>query len=331
MNQHVEAKIKLFSENYQNIRGEFIWQEPMAKRMAAFAYALADKPLESGPIRHCHGLIKKEAGVFSSFRGLLSVYLAAALSLNPNPEQVLADTLYVHDLLKDQGFWRNDYLVISAYEIAVNAQRIDFERMAARTRNFYDEMKANHRFLVGQDDYIFAAMLALSGIDEHTGANKLKGIFIKLKEGFGRFTSKNSLLTLSQMMVLGSSTDECVDNITRLSRALRKRKIRLDRTYTLPSLGALGLLNLDYNMLADELIQARDFLRSQKGFGAFSVSIHEILLYVVSLVTHAHIGDSFSAVTKAGVTTSVTNLIIAQQVAMIVAITAASTAAAASC
>jgi len=331
MNQRVESKLTLFVKNCQDIRGEFFWQQPMANRLAALAYALADKPIDSDRIRDCHNMIKGEVGVFSNFRGMLSVYVAAALSLSPDPGQLLNDTLYVYGLLKEQKFWGNDFLVIAAYEIALNAKKIDYERTAERTRAFYDEMKANHRFHIGQDDYIFAAMLALSGIDVRIGATKLKGIHVRLKEEFGRFTNRNSLLTLAQMMVLGGNTDQCVDNITRLSRTLRKRKIRLDKTYTLPSLGVLTLLEKDHHQLADELIAVRDNLRSQKGFGAFSVSIHEILLYAVSMLTHGYIGDAQADITKAGITTSVTNLIIAQQVAIMTSIAASSAAAAASC
>jgi len=330
MNPKVEAKLNLFNDNFQSIRSEFVWQEPMAKRLAALAYALAGKPLDFDKIKDCHNLIKSEVGVFSSFRGMLSVYVAAALSLSNEPESLLKDTLYVYDLLKEQRFWGSEYLVVTAYEIAANAKRIDFEHMAARTRGFYDEMKSNHRFLVGGDDYIFAAMLALSGLDVHQGANKVKNIHIMLRENFSAFTSRNSMLTLAQMLALSDEPKERAYEAVKLNRALRKRKIKLDKTYTLPSLGALALLDMDSCTIADELTAACDFLRSQKGFSPWSITIQELQLYAVSLLTHSYIGDSQTTVTKAGVTTSVTNLIIAQQVAIIVAMGAASAAAASS-
>jgi len=331
MNQQVEAKLTLFAENFYSIKDEFAWHEPMAKRLSALVYTLADKSVDSGRIRECHNLIKGQVGAFSNFRGMLSVYMAAALSLSQEPERVLSETLYVYDLLKDQRFWGSDFLVATAYEIATNANRIDFERMAERTRGFYDEMKANHRFQVGSDDYIFSAMLALSGLDVHQGANTLKGIFIRLKESFGRFTNRNSLLTLAQMLTLSGNKDECVQYIAKLSHALRKRKLKLDNAYTLPSLAVLSMLNMDHTMLTEEIIEARDFLREQKSFGGFSVSIHELMLYVVALMTHTHIGEAQKNVTQASVTTSVTNLIIAQQVAIMVSISAATAAGAGGC
>jgi len=111
---------------------------------------------------------------------------------------------------------------------------------------------------------------------------------------------------------------------------MRIRKIKLDKTYTLPSLGVLGLLNLDPCDIANEITAVTEFLRKQKGFGALSVSPQELQLYAVSLMTHAFVGKEQAGVTKAGLATSITNLVIAQQVALIASM-AAMSAAAASC
>jgi len=331
MNIQLQNKLELLVENSQSIRSDFIWHDAMAKRLVALAYALEGKKVDVEAIKACHRMIKDEVGMFSTFRGNMAVYVAASLSLSEKPQQLLSDTLEVYDLLKQEGFWASDYLVVSAYEIAANAKNHNFGYITQRSMEFYREMKANIRFYIGQDDYIFAAMLALSDIDIHDGALKMRHLFRQLKKEFSAFTSGNSLVTLSQMLVLGESTAECVQNLLKLNKVLRKKKVRLDKTYTLPSLGVLGMFAVDKYAFADDLIEARDYLRSQKGFGAFSVSTQELLLYAVSLITNAYMGDAGNNVVKAGVATSITNLIIAQQVAMIVAISTATTAAAASC
>jgi len=331
MNSHLQNKLELFAENNQSIRSDFIWHDAMAKRLVALTYTLEGKKVDTEAIKDCHRMIKDEVGVFSTFRGNMAVYIAASLSLSEKPQQLLADTLEVYELLKQEGFWASDYLVVAAYEIAANTEKHKFERIACRSMEFYKEMKANIRFHIGQDDYIFAAMLALSDIDVHEGALKLRHLFTQLKSEFSAFISRNSIVTLSQMLVLAGSTDECVYNLLKLNRVLRKKKIRLDKTYTLPSLGVLGMFTVDKYAFADDLIASRDYLRSQKGFGALSVSTQELLLYAVSLITNAYTGDTDNNVMKVSVATSITNLIIAQQVAMIVAISVATTAAAASC
>ena len=330
MNSQLQSNLQLFVENNQSLKGDFIWHDPMAKRLAALTYALEGKNINSEAIKECHRIIKDDVGPFSTFRGNMAVYIAASLSLQDNPRQLLAHTLEVYNVLKQEGFWASDYLVVTAYEIAVNTSPDKFAYIAQRSMEFYREMKANIRFHIGQDDYIFAAMLAMSGIDIHDGALKMRHLFSQLKSEFSAFIGRNSIVTLSQMLVLGQSTNQCIEHLLKLSKVLRKRKVRLDKSYTLPSLGVLGILAVDKNTFADDLIATRDYLRQQKGFGHWSITTQELLLYAVSLITNAYTGDANNSM-KASVTTSVTNLIIAQQVAMIVAISVATSVAVASC
>jgi len=331
MNNQLQSKLDLFVENTQNLRSDFIWHNPMSMRLASLAYAQEGKQIDTEAIKECHKMIKDDVGPFSSFRGNMAIYIAASLSLRENPRQLLSDTIQVFEFLKWEGFWSSDYLVATAFEIAANADKHNFGHIARRSMEFYREMKANIRFHISQDDYIFAAMLAMSGIDLHDGALKMRHLFTELKSEFSAFISRSSIVTLSQMLVLGGSTDECVKHLLKLNRLLRKRKVRLDKSYTLPSLGVLGILAVDKDVFADDLIAARDYLRAQKGFSPWSVSTQEILLYAVSFITNMYTQGTGNDALKASVTTSITNLIIAQQVAMIVAITAASTAAASSC
>jgi len=331
MNTKLLNKLELFAENNRDLRGDFIWQNAMAKRLVSLAYALEGKTIDVEAIKECHRMMKDETGIFSTFRGNMAVYIAASLSLSEKPRELLAGTLEVYDLLKQEGFWASDYLVVTAYEIAANTERYKFGQVAGRAMEFYREMKANIRFHIGQDDYIFAAMLAMSDIDVHDGALKMRHLFSQLKSEFSAFIGRGSIVTLAQMLVLGESTNQCVEHMLQLNRVLRKKKIRLDKTYTVPSMGVLGMLQVDKYAFADDLIAARDYLRTQKGFGGLSVSTQELLLYAVSLITNAYTADTGNNVMKTGVATSITNLIIAQQVAMIVAISVATTTAAASC
>ena len=329
MNNQLQEKLKLLVDNHRTIKSDFIWQDGMAKRLAVLCYTMENKEINTAAIKECHKMIKSETSAFSNFRGNLAIYLSAALSLHPQPSHVLADTLHVYGLLKEK-FWSSDYLIAAAYEIAINSEKGRHARTVQRTKDFFDEMKANHRFHIGQDDYIFAAMLALSAMDTHAGAVKIKNLFLRLKSEFSIFVGASSVLHLAQMLVLGGGTEDCVSKLLRLNKLLRKRKLRLDKTYTLPTLGVLGMLKADNNLIADELVNAKDYFRAQKGFGPWSVGNEEILLYSAALLINAYAGDTESNIINAGVTTSVTNLIIAIQVALIVSATMASSAAVAS-
>lgn len=319
MREKPENKLSLFAENIAAIRNDFVWQEAGAKRLVALVYALDGKEINNTAVAEAHGLIKRESGIFSVFRGELSIYTAAVMSLSQDASRLFEDIRDVYEKLKAEGFWSSNFLAAAALEIAVNAGGRDFGDITRRTREFNREMKANHRFQVGEKDHIFAAMLAMTDIEPHEGANKLKQLFLQLKAEFSFFTSGGGLLSLAQMLILGGSTEDCVRDMLRLNRVLRNHKIRLDRAHTLPSLGVLGLMKIDHYDLVSDIEFAMEFLRGQKGLGAFSVSTQELLIYAVSILVSAYTGED--DLMKGAAVTSVASLVMAQQAALITCVT----------
>lgn len=318
-----DAKLALFAENAQIIKKGFTWQDTMTKRLASLLYALEDKRVNSEAIRECHTLIKANTGVFSVFRGDMSLCVAAMLSLKHNREELLADTLSVYSLLKNMRFHTSDYLAIAAYQIAANAPKERHELVVSRTRAFYEGMKSRRWFLTGQDDYIFAAMLGLSDIDPNEGAERIEKLFQNLKP---EFWTKNSVQALAQILVLSGQSDEAVSRVLSLRSVLRSNNVKLDKMYTLPSLGVLCLLPVDGDVIARDILDAQAFLKTQKGFGAFSVSSQELLLYAAAIVSAYYSEDQ--SIMTASISTSIASIIIAQQAAMIAAIASSNAAAA---
>ena len=281
----IQDKLSLFAENCQAIKGSFTMHLPVIKRLSALAYTLENKQVDITAIDEAHQIIKNDVGMFSNFRGTFVIYLATMLSLQEFPQQMFSDTKHVYGLLNQQGFWKNDYLVLSAFEIAKNAESGKHSHVASRAMDFYKEMKANHRFHIGTDDYLFTAMLAMSDMEVHAGANKVRQIFTLLKYNFGFWASKNSLLHLAQVLALGGHPGDCVQELLHLKRILKQRKIRLDRNPVLSALGVVGLFPVNHGDIANELESAINYLRTQKGFGTWSdVHREELLLYAVSIL-----------------------------------------------
>ena len=327
MNNTTQTRLTLLAENAQAIKREFSWQNTFTKRLAALLYAQEDRPVDCEAIRQCHALIKQNTGVFSAFRGDMALCVAALLSLSPNPEEVFGETLKVYGLLKDAKLRASDFLVVAAYQIAAQADPSRHGDVVARTRAFYDDMKARHFFYTGQDDYIFAAMLGLADLDAKAGGERIEQLFGRLKN---EFWDKNSVQTLAQVLVLGGSDDSTVERVLALRDALRSEKIKLDKSYTLSSLGVLALLPVEVDALVRDMGEAQAGLRAQKGFSPWSVTTQEMLLYAAALVAGDYAQGAKDSVLTATLSTSITNIIIAQQAAMIAAISASSAAASSS-
>ncbi|MDQ0194224.1 DUF4003 family protein [Paenibacillus wynnii] len=164
MKEQYTARLELFADNAQRVKKAFAWQNAMVNRLAALLYTAENKIADDGAIRESFELIKENTGLFSSFRGTSAISIAALLSLSTDRQTQLAHTLAVYDMMKNAKFRASDYLVVAAYQIAANTTSDQYLRTVERVKAFYDGMKAHHRFLTGQDDYIFAAMLGLSDI-----------------------------------------------------------------------------------------------------------------------------------------------------------------------
>ncbi|KUP21489.1 DUF4003 family protein [Paenibacillus sp. DMB5] len=317
--------LDLFVSNTQLIKKAFAWKSGQINRLAALLYTADNKTIDTEAIRDSNELIKSSTGLFSTFRGNLSVCIAALLSLSGDQKTLLSDTLAVYDLLKERKLRASDFLVVAAYQIAANSAADQHQRIAERTRLFYDSMKEYHRFLTGQDDYIFAAMLALSDLEPERGAARMEQLYAELKP---EFLSGNSVQALTQVLALGGDTPEAAARVLALRDAFRHRGIRMDKEYTLSSLGVLSLLPADDESLVQDISDTHDYLRTQKGFGSWSITKQELLLLSAALVSYKSIEDVKSGILTSALSTSLTNIVIAQQTA--IAVAAASSAAATS-
>lgn len=321
----MKSKLELFVNNTYAIKKDFVWQHSMLKRMAALLYAVKSKTIDSSRIQESINLIKQNTGVFSSFRGTSLMTLATLLSLSENKEIMLSETLKVYDLLKAEKFRAGDFLVIAAYQIASNAEPSKYAQVIKRAKAFYDGFKENHIFITGQDDYIFSVMLGLSDIDLKTGSARIEQTYQSLKR---YFVSRNGVQALAQVLTVGGTGSFNESRIVDLCNAFREKRLRLDLNYSLSSLGVLSLLPYDTDTLVNKVSDVYEYLRTKKGFGSWSVTKQELLLLSAAFVSYEYIDQANDGIITSAISTSLTNIIIAQQAAMIAAISASSAAAA---
>lgn len=325
MNEKLQARVDLFLTNTESMKGSFTWHSPFIKRLAALLFAIEDKGIDIQGIKTSHDLIKGETSLVSVFRGNASLTLSALLALSEDREGELARTLLVYDAMKSIKFKASDFLVIAAYFIAVNAREENYGHVIARTRTFYDGMKEKHKFITSADDYIFSAMLALSELEVGETLRKLEDLYDTLKL---EYRNGNSVQSLSQVLILGDDSAEALGRLQKLRLELKSMGLRMDKEYTLSSMGVLALLPVEAAAVGQAIKQVYDCLRQHKAFGKFSVSNQEILILASALVAFDHLDEFKSGIVTAAISTSLLNIIIAEQTA--IAVAAAASAAAAS-
>ena len=324
MKTAIQQRLQLFADNSMAMRKGFVWHSAMTGRLAALIYAQKNLRIDVAVINQSYNLIKNKTGVFSTFRGNMSICIAAFLSLSKNPEYLLDNTLNVYELMKEAKFVASSFLVVAAYQIASGANPSEYKNIIYRTKAIYDGLKKNHRFYTGYDDYVFTAMLGISGLDVNVSVEKAEAFFQRLKF---YFSNMNSVQALSQILVLSESTESTVERILELRDSFKYRRMRYDKAYTLPSLGVLALLPIENKTIIGDLEESYAYLRDQKGLKSFSVSQQEMLLHIMGIITSEYLDSARSGIASSALTTAITNILIAQQAAMIAAVSASGAAA----
>lgn len=320
-------KAELFVANTLILKKPFKWQQPIMRRLASLLYVVENKSIDPQAIQQSNDLMKQHTKRFSAFRGPSSFNIAAMLSLTTDQLTRLQNTLQVHDLMKEIKFRNSDYLVMAAYQIAAQVPPDQFQHTVERAKSFYDRMKEEHPFLTGHDDYILTAILALSDLEVDSAVARMEQLYHELKS---EFSAKNSVQTLTQILVIGDGGPKVSERLLALSETFRSRKLRMDKTYTLPSLALFALLPAEIDLLVDQVVETYDWLRTQEGFGAWSINKQELLLFSSALTALQHVESLQNEILTSSMSTTITNIIVAQQAAMTAAVAGAAAATAAS-
>ena len=326
MRQSITDRLALFVNNSQAATREFRWwtgASGQCRRLMSLIYTLEDKPLDLDAVKESHKIVRSNTRWFSKFRGLNSFFLAAKLSLDDNPEQLFADTLEAYDRIREARLNNIVNLAVAAFLMASSTERHNFKNIANRAKKLQDGMKIRGWVLTGQDNSIFSTMIALTDMIPSVVVERVEQISEQLRPEF-KGLANASVQALAQVLVLGEKSDEALNCIPKLNKALRNQGIRLDSELTLPMLGIFSLLSVDDAIFVSDILAAQDYLRQQRGFR--SLPSQELLLLSVAIISSVYVEEMTEKV-NASKAASVVNIIIAQQIViMIVTIAAIATA-----
>ena len=325
MNEDLKEKLDLYISNTVKAKSELKWQSAFNLSLISLLYTSEGREIDSDAVINAQKYIRDNTGIFSLFRGVLSVSFASLLSLSDDIDDKFIDTSNICNMMKERGFISSEYLLFAAYQIAAYAEMTDYLRTVERSRTFYLEMKKMHRFITGSDDYIFSAMFALSGKDVGSSVLQMESLYVRLKS---EFQSRNDVQALTQILVLGGADDTVIPRLLSLRDAFRGKKLRIDKASVLPLLGVLALLPGDADSIAEETALIYEQLRAEK-YLKWNLPKSHLLNTAAALVSLNDIDEArkgTARITEA----SIANITLTHQMAVIVASISAGAASGAS-
>lgn len=327
MNNDIQSKIDLMVNNFHILDKAFIWDMGIAKHFGAMIAANRESEITSEQVKITKKLIEQETSMWSYFRGTNEFLLAVLLTGEAEPEVVLANALEVYERLKDRKFYSSAYLVLAAYSIAKHGDMSQLNRTLDRFEDFYKGMKANHYWLTGTNDYIYAAILALSDLSVQATIDKTEAIYQNLKAN--GITMGNELQNLSHILAFGdNSVEQDCGRALALYEALKHKKCKLNY-YGLALVGLLSMIMTSPEQMADEVAEVYFNLKQLKGYGPWSLGHTERAILAASLVADTYNDKITSGTFESTLTNSINSIIIAQQAATMAAVSGAAAASAA--
>ena len=280
-------------------------------------------------------LLKDSTGVFSNFRGNLTLPVCSMLAAKTAPERRMEAAMENYKILRDQ-FMPSSYLALAAFFLAdmgVNGSRA--QEAAERGKRIYKRMKQEHRFLTSAEDSVFAVLMSFAEQSDDQLMQDMEACYTLVKQ---RFSGGNAAQSVSHVLALSPGTsEEKAQKFIQLYDAIRAAGSKYGKYYQLSTLAAVSVMDANVNEIVQDMLDVDAFLSNQKGYGFLSMDRKTRMMHAAMLVTNdycardaalaAVMTDSISDLASQTAVISATLAIIAAQQAAMCAVIASSSAA----
>ena len=308
-----------FITNRDIVKAAFRMDNNYIFPVCANRFCARGRMAQAEALRRSRDVIRSQTGAFSHFRGNIKAPLACILSMSENPEDTMARAVDNYTLLKG-SFSGSEYLALAAFLLA-DLDR-DAAGRAARGREIYRRMKAEHPFLTSSEDSVFAVFMAFSQMTDDQLIADMEACYGLVKT---RFKDSNCAQTVSHVLTLSPGTpEEKTGRLFGLYDALENAGGKYGKHHQLATLAALSAADADIRTLTEDILDVDYFLENQKGYGFFGLDRRTRLMHAAMIVSDEYTPrESVDQAALAGTL----SMIIAQQMACYAAISASTAAA----
>ncbi|WBW96367.1 DUF4003 family protein [Oceanirhabdus sp. W0125-5] len=325
MKSELKNKADHMLELYMKISKDYKWENNLSLHFAALTYLIKNKQFDKEKIEDLKKVIKDNTGLFSNYRGntmfILSMLLCSEFD---EPKEKFIKMMNFDKKLNNEGFKNNMYLPIANYALLLTCEENLIDSRIKKSYEIYGEMKKNHPWLTGGDDYPLCVVLAGSDKPLDTNIKDIEECYKFLNEE--GFYKGNSLQFLSHILSFGeeynrSKAARCLE----IYKTLKENKLRIDSNYY-AALGLVTLISKDNNEAVQDLIDLAQYLNKLKKYKWLGKGMN--VLIASAIVCKEYIEDKMNQndliSTTLGI--SIETLIAAQTAATIAAVTASTAA-----
>ena len=312
MRELLQAGCELLSDNKNAIRSYFKWDMELLTVAGAVLFTSAGETVDIERMKNCRAILKSHEGGASALRGNMEIPVLAKMALAPDPEQYLIKLISIYDALQRGRIFASQSVAMAALTICDGLRDRDVTYVIDLTKQLMKRMSERHPFLTGEEDTPCAALLAMSGRNVDEIIDEMETCFAIMKKKFSFHSDAVQSLTQVLALCPGDPIKKC-ERVSAIYDAMVARGITYGKDYELASLGALVTIDMTPEELANEIADAAEFLKIQKGFGDWSMSKKTRLMFAALLAAQAYAPSSIAM--DASVLCSTLCIVIAQQAA----------------
>lgn len=317
MNLELKRKCELLVKNRDAMQEIFPWDNGSMRLAGSSFFVGLNLNADIRRLKACGEILKQKSGIFSSYRGNIKMPLICKMAISEDPEQYFEDVDSIVQQMKALRWIGTDYKILAAMTLRDHRNMTEIPDAIEKMVSLYQGMKKNHPWLTSGEDVPFAAILAVSDLDTDALMREMENCYQELSQ---IFPDKNALQSLSHILAIGpANTGTKCQKVASICSLLKENKHKYGTGPGLTVLGTLSMLDLTVEQAAAEIMEADDYLKSQKGFGSFSMGDTVRRMYAALMVMDTHMPPASHS--HESLVNSVLAMVIAMEVCMMIVMT----------
>ena len=320
MKESIKNKVDLLVSNKEKIEKEFKWGYSLMNIAAALVFTSENKEVDIERLKLCKQILKKNTGVFSSFRSYSEAVIVSKMANASDPEQYLNDVKVIYEKLRRNSFSDSSYLIQGAICIYEAGKLSEAEILAKKFWDVYNKMNKKHPFLTSSEDIVFVVLLAMTDKSVDEIVNEIEECYTYMRKDVMLNVGNNEYQGLGEILALsdGDITNKC-DKVTELYNSILAHGVRWGKEYNeFASLGLLIDLGVDNDTLINEIIEVNNYLKDSKGFSGWTLDNKQRLMFSAMLVGDDY-GEGGNILGSSAINSTVA-MVIAEEIALMMCI-----------
>ncbi|MCF0145552.1 MAG: DUF4003 family protein, partial [Eubacterium sp.] len=319
MKTELQSRCELFTANKTKMEKIGGLEYASVFMVSSNIYTAKNIAVDTDRVKECRKLLREKTGVFSAFRGNVTLPLACMLAQDADPENKMNRAASLYKKLREE-FSASEYLPLAAMVLTDLVSENEAEIYIKRGKAIYKLMKKEHPFMTGGDDSVFAVMLAFSEKKDEEIVSEMEQAYKMLKDsGFGGGASLN----VSRVFALaGGDVSEKCGKLKKVFDYLAVHGRKYGKDYGLGVLAGLVSLPVPAETLAEEMLEIDAYLSKQKGYGILGYSKTERLMQAAMILAGFYAGEGQNKGGEMSTITGTLAMLAALQVALIAGISA---------